>query len=99
MPTEATVPAYLVDNVIGMAESFKGQNLPYCVSLDFWGPHGLYFATREFLDWYEDVEIPPWPNYEWPSRDIPGPHHLKIHWDHESLTWDDWAVAVKYCYA
>ena len=99
VPTEATVPAYLVDNVIEMAESFKGHNLPYFVSLNFWGPHGPYFATREFLDWYEDVEIPPWPNYEWPSRDIPGPHHLKIHWDHESLTWDDWAVAVKYYYA
>ena len=99
VPTEATVPAYLVDNVIEMAQSFTGRNLPYFVSLNFWGPHGPYLATKEFLDWYADVVIPPWPNYEWPSRDIPGPHHLKIHWDHESLTWNDWAVAVKYYYA
>ena len=99
VPTEATVPAYLVDNVIEMAQSFTGRNLPYFVSLNFWGPHGPYLATKEFLDWYADVVIPPWPNYEWPSRDIPGPHHLKIHWDHESLTWNDWAMAVKYYYA
>ena len=28
-----------------------------------------------------------------------GPHHLKIHWDKENLTWEDWAMAVRYYYA
>ena len=99
VPTEATVPAYLVDNVIEMSRSFRERELPYFISLNFWGPHGPYHATGEFLDWYRDVEIPPWGNYEWPSREIPGPHHLKIHWDKENLTWEDWAMAVRYYYA
>ncbi|MDP6042376.1 MAG: sulfatase-like hydrolase/transferase, partial [Candidatus Latescibacteria bacterium] len=76
----------------------KGKQ-PFFFALNFWGPHAPYHATREFLDWYADVEIPPWPNYEWPSREIPGPHHLKIHWDNDKLTWEDWAMAVRYYYA
>lgn len=99
VPTEATVPAYLVDNVIEMIESFQQRDVPYFISLNFWGPHGPYHATGEFLDWYRAVEIPPWANYDWPSRAIPGPHHLKIHWDRENLTWEDWAMAVRYYYA
>ena len=99
VPTEATVPAYLVDNAIEMSRSFRERDLPYFISLNFWGPHGPYHATGEFLAWYRDVEIPPWGNYEWPSREIPGPHHLKIHWNKENLTWEDWAMAVRYYYA
>ena len=99
VPTDATVPAYLVDHCIEMVTSFQARNLPFFISLNFWGPHGPYHATEEFVDMYRDVEIPPWPNYDWPSRDIPGPHHLKIHWNKEHLTWDDWAMAVRYYYA
>ena len=98
-PTEATVPAYLVDHCIEMVETFQGRNQPFYIALNFWGPHGPYHASSEFVDMYRDVEIPPWPNYDWPSREIPGQHHLKIHWDKENLTWDDWAMAVRYYYA
>jgi len=99
LPTEATVPYYLVDNTIEMIEEFHERGKPFFVSLNFWGPHGPYFATQEFVDMYRDVDIPPWPNFEWDSRGTPGPHHYKIHWDRENLGWRDWATAVRYYYA
>ncbi len=95
LPTDATVPYYLVDNTIEMIEEFQERGKPFFVSLNFWGPHGPYFATQEFVDMYRDVDIPPWPNYEWDSRGTPGPHHYKIHWDRENLGWRDWATAVR----
>lgn len=99
VPTEATVPAYLVDRSIALMEDFRGRGRPFYMSLNFWGPHGPYHATREFVEMYRDVDIPPWPNYEWDARNTPGPHHYKVHWDQENLTWEDWAMAVRYYYA
>ena len=99
MPTEATVPAYLVDQTLALIETFRERDRPFLMSLNFWGPHGPYHATREFLDLYRDVEIPPWPNYAWEARATAGPHHLKIHWDDDAYTWEDWAMAVRYYYA
>ncbi|MCF7944231.1 MAG: sulfatase-like hydrolase/transferase [Spirochaetia bacterium] len=99
IPTEYTVPGFLADSAIQMMSTFREEGRPFFISLDFWGPHNPYHVTQEFIDLYKDVTIPPWPNYEWPSREIPGPHHVKIHWEKEKYTWEDWETAVKYYYA
>lgn len=99
IPTECTVPAFLVDSVKNMMESFKKEGRPFFISLNFWGPHNPYHVTEDFLDLYRDIPIPPWPNFEWPSREIPGPHHVKIHWEKERFSWKDWEMAVRYYYA
>jgi arylsulfatase A-like enzyme len=99
LPTDATVPYYLVDNAVEMIEAFRERGKPFFVSLNFWGPHGPVFATQEFVDMYRGVDIPPWPNYEWDSRGTLGTHHYKIHCDKEELSWQDWATAVRYYYA
>ena len=98
-PTESTVPHFLADHTISLINRLSTQGSPYFVWHNFWGPHGPYFSPTEFVDLYRDIEIPPWPNYDWPSRETPGPHHVKIHPDQESLTWDDWATAIRYYYA
>ena len=82
-----------------MIERFRRSGKPFFIWHNNWGPHGPYFATSEYVEMYRDVEIPPWPNYRWPSREIPGPHHTKIHPRHERLGWDAWAEAVRYYYA
>ena len=98
-PTESTVPHFLTDHTISLIDRFSARNDPFFIWHNFWGPHGPYFAPAELLDLYRDVEIPPWPNYAWPSRETPGPHHVKIHPDQENLTWEDWATAIRYYYA
>jgi arylsulfatase A-like enzyme len=98
-PVESTVPYFLAENTIGMVDKFDGGKKPFFIWHNFWGPHGPYYATKEFVDLYRDVEIPKWPNCEWPARSIPGPHHAKIHPNLEELTWDDWQEAIRYYYA
>ncbi|MCD4824887.1 MAG: sulfatase-like hydrolase/transferase [Phycisphaerae bacterium] len=98
-PVESTVPYFLVENTISLMKDFQKRDDPFFIWHNFWGPHSPYYVPKEFIDMYRDVEIPPWPNYEWPSRSIPGPHHVKIHPDQEHLSWEDWAMEIRYYYA
>jgi arylsulfatase A-like enzyme len=99
MPTAATVPAYLAENTINLVNAFAQRNRPFFIALNFWGPHEPYHATSEFVDLYREVPIPPWPNFAWDSRGIPGPHQAKIHWNQKHLRWEDWEMAIRYYYA
>lgn len=98
-PVQSTVPYFLAEHTCSLIDRFAAADSPYFIWHNFWGPHGPYLAPQEYVDRYRDVEIPPWPNYDWPSRSTPGPHHVKIHPQHEHLTWDDWATAIRYYYA
>ena len=49
--------------------------------------------------WSATRTTSPWPNYDWPSRATPGPHHYKLHPQHEDLGWDYWANMIRYYYA
>jgi arylsulfatase A-like enzyme len=98
-PVESTVPYFLADHTRSLIDRFSAEEAPYFIWHNFWGPHGPYYSPTEYVDRYRNVDIPPWPNYDWPSRSTPGPHHVKIHPEHESLTWADWATAIRYYYA
>lgn len=98
-PTASTVPYFLAEHTIGLVDRFRDRDAPFFIWHNFWGPHGPFYAPGEYIDRYRDVDIPPWATYTWPSRAIPGPHHTKIHPDHERLTWDDWAMGIRYYYA
>lgn len=98
-PAESTVPWFLADHTCDLIDRFTENDEPFFIWHNFWGPHGPYYAPKEYVDRYRDVEIPPWPNYDWPSRSTPGPHHVKIHPEHETLAWNDWATAIRYYYA
>jgi arylsulfatase A-like enzyme len=99
LPTEATVPGFLIDNSIKLIEEFRKEEKPYYMSINFWGPHTPYEATTEFVDLYRDIEIPPWPNFEWPAEKINGPHQMKIFYNKHKFSWSDFEMAIKYYYA
>mgnify|MGYP006281708793 CR=1 FL=1 len=99
-PLESTVPYFLTSHTMSLIDEYQADDEPFFIWHNFWGPHGPYLATREYNDIYRDVELPPWPNFEWPSRDIPGPHHAKIIADAESKTWEDhWQPRLRRYYA
>ena len=98
-PIESTVPYFLAENTIALMDRFREQGRPFFIWHNNWGPHGPYFATKEYVDMYRDAEIPEWPNYHWPSRAVPGAHWNKIHPRHEHMTWSDWAESIRYYYA
>jgi arylsulfatase A-like enzyme len=98
-PLESTMAYFLVDQTISLIDKFRKEDKPFFLWHNFWGPHIPYYVTAEWLDYYRSIEIPPWPNYHWPSRQISGPHQMKIHPHYELLTWDDWATIIRYYYA
>ena len=98
-PLESTVPYFLTTHTIELLDRFGGGDEPFFVWHNFWGPHGPYYATEEYVDLYRDVDIPEWPNYAWPARSLPGPHWNKIHPLAERLTWADWAAQIRFYYA
>lgn len=98
-PIESTVPYFLTENTISMIDNFSQRDKPFFIWHNFWGPHEPYYVTQEFLELYNDVKIPEWPNYRWPSASIPGPHQIKIHPNQSQLAWDDWSKALRHYYA
>lgn len=98
-PLEATVPYFLADNTIQLMDQFAEGDAPFFIWHNFWGPHAPYFATEEFLSLYENIEIPPWPNFDWPARQIPGPHQSTIHALADGWTWREWEQCLRFYYA
>lgn len=101
-PPESTVAWFLADHTMQLVDRFSpggNPSSPFFIWHNFWGPHEPYFAPKQYVDMYRNVEIPPWPNFHWPARNIPGPHHAKLLPDHEQLTWNDYAETIRYYYA
>lgn len=98
-PVESSVAYFLAEHTLSLLENFRHREEPFFIWHNFWGPHSPQYAARPYVEMYRDVEIPPWPNYEWPARTIPGPHQMKIHPRHETLTWHNWATTIRYYYA
>jgi len=103
-PIEGTVPYFLTEHTLSLIDEFieSDSSNPFFMWHNFWGPHEPYRVVTEYLDRYRDVEIPPWPNYEWPARQTPGPHQATISpvlVGNTELTWEDWATYIRYYYA
>ncbi|MDW7659468.1 MAG: sulfatase-like hydrolase/transferase [Bacillota bacterium] len=98
-PIESTMAYFLTEQTIALLEQFRQSDKPFFMWHNYWGPHIPYYVTTEYLERYRKAEIPPWPNYSWASRAIPGPHQMKIHPHHELLAWEDWAGMLRYYYA
>lgn len=98
-PTESTVPYFLAEQTIGLIDRFAGEEKPFFLWHNNWGPHAPYYVPPAYYDMYRDVEIPPWPDYAWDSLSINRPHRVKVHPDQGNLTWDDWAEAIRHYYA
>lgn len=82
-----------------MIDDFSERDEPFFIWHNFWGPHGPFYATEEYLDIYRNIDIPEWPNYSWPASSIPGLHNETIHPEQKNLKWDDWAMMLRYYYA
>jgi len=98
-PLESTVPYFLAGHTISMMDRFSRADRPFFIWHNNWGPHGPYLAPKAYTDMYRDIDIPEWPNYHWPSREIAGPHWNKINPRHHLMKWDDWARRIRCYYA
>jgi len=99
LPAEATVEGFLAQTSIDLMDRLSERDRPWLMWHNFWGPHEPLYVPEEFVEPYRRIEIPPWPNFDWPAADLPGPHRMRLHPEHRDLTWRDWADAIRYYYA
>lgn len=97
--TEATVPYFLAERSISLLEELGERDEPFFLWHSFWGPHEPYYPSEEYYEPYEGVEIPPWPNADWPSQDVPGTHHCRSSPESATTPWEEWEEVVRHYYA
>jgi len=70
-PQSASIPAYLATQTIDVIKRFNGNNSPFFISCNFWGPHAPYCITKKHYEMYRNFEIEPWPNFDCDLSDKP----------------------------
>ena len=71
-PEEASEAAYIAHMAGEAFRRFGGQDRPFFVSCNFWGPHAPFWIPAKFAEMYRGKDIPVWPNFEAPLGDKPG---------------------------
>ncbi|TFG08176.1 MAG: DUF4976 domain-containing protein [Promethearchaeota archaeon] len=94
------------DKLIEIAES--GENQPFHMRIDFWGPHQPFFPAQEFIDQYNPEEIPEYPNFGDDLQEKPEiykyEHHFRISNNGKiiipnPLPWSTWQKVLAFNYA
>jgi len=97
-PPEATVSWFLADHTISLIDAFAGDDQPFFLWHNDWGPHGEHWVPQEYYDLYKDVEIPEWPSFRMPE-DPHSPANLWRHPKRDTLQWQEWEETLRYYYA
>jgi arylsulfatase A-like enzyme len=83
------------DAAIRLLRQYAGLDQPFCIRLDFEGPHHPYMPPEDYAAWYETGAIPPWPNFADDASTKPAAQGRLIEqrgvvgW-----TWADWQPVV-----
>lgn len=81
---------------------------PFSLRVDFWGPHQPHFPSQEFLDMYEDFDVPEYGSLKSDLNGKPKFYHrersLPFGKDDEIIIpspvpWSEWKEIVKHCFA
>ena len=95
-PIESTIEHFLVNSSMDLINNSISNDKPFCLSLNFWGPHEPFFAPKEYLDKYRDVKIPEWGSF---NEDIKNhPRMLDIIRRREQ-PWDFFENTLRHYYA
>jgi arylsulfatase A-like enzyme len=62
-PIEATETRRDADAAMGLLRRYRDLDAPFCLRLDFEGPHHPYMPPEPYASMYEPGAIPPWPNF------------------------------------
>jgi arylsulfatase A-like enzyme len=83
------------DAAIGLLRQYADLDRPFCIRLDFEGPHHPYMPPEPYAALYEPEEIAPWPNFADDATTKPAAQARLIEqrgvvgW-----TWADWQPVV-----
>lgn len=86
----------------------SGNNQPFHMRVDFWGPHQPYFPAQEYIDQYNPEEIPEYPNFRDDLKDKPEIYKYEHHYHigkngriiiPNPLPWSTWQRILAFNYA
>lgn len=83
----------------------SGQDAPFHLRVDFWGPHQPYWATQEYLDLYDPDKIPEYPSFNDDMADKPNIYKKKNLMARRGFMypkkapWSFWQQILRYEYA
>lgn len=106
-PKETHEAFYLAYEACKKLEELKDNSQPFCLRVDFWGPHQPYLPTREYSDLYDPASIPVYPSFEDDLSTKPDVYHFEggkgISEGYRILQpnpvpWDQWAKTLSRCY-
>jgi arylsulfatase A-like enzyme len=109
-PKETHEAFFLADLACGKLRELaaSGDDGPWSVRVDFWGPHQPYFPTQEFADTYDAGEIPEYGSFRDDLNDKPDvyrtDYNKAISRDRKliqpsPLPWSEWQKVLARCYA
>jgi arylsulfatase A-like enzyme len=94
-PPEETESRRDSDAAIGLLQEYAELDQPFCIRLDFEGPHHPYMPPGQYAALYEPEKIAPWPNFADEATTKPATQLRLIEqrgvvgW-----TWADWQPVV-----
>lgn len=86
----------------------NGNEEPFALRVDFWGPHQPFFPTQEYLDLYDPEQIKEFPNFHTDLKDKPKTLRMEANkpmGDGENIIypnpipWKEWQEMLAHCYA
>ena len=94
-PIEATETRRDADAAIDLLHRYRELGRPFCLRLDFEGPHHPYMPPEPYASMYESREIPPWPNFVEDASTKPAAQQRLIEQRGVAgWTWADWQPVV-----
>lgn len=107
-PKETHEAFYLAYEACRKLEECKNSKKPFCMRVDFWGPHQPYFPTKEYADLYDPKEIGEYPSFQDDLSQKPDVYRFEggkgISENYKILSpnpvaWNVWAETLARCYA
>jgi arylsulfatase A-like enzyme len=94
-PVDATETRRDSDAAIGLLRQYAELDQPFCIRLDFEGPHHPYMPPERYAALYEPSAVPPWPNFGDDATTKPAAQaRLLEQRGVVGWTWADWQPVV-----
>lgn len=107
-PKQSHEAFFLAHEACSKLRELKDSDRPFCLQVEFWGPHQPYFPTREYADMYPPEQIPEYPSFRDDLKMKPDIYRFEaakgISQDYRILQdnpapWSRYAETLSRCYA
>ena len=95
LPLEEYPEVHRASEAISLLEQYRLREEPFCLRLDFFGPHYPHYLPEPYISMYDPSTISPWPNFQDPLEHVHfGTEWLKNRWRTPDPSWETYAALV-----